>query len=266
MCMNTLHYQEARILITSRCNYRCVFCHGEGIGDMAVDHWQPDEEATLRVVEQVLAAGGKDITLTGGEPLLKPAIVASVIRKVASDAPAATVTVVSNAALLTEDWLKAVAPLRNLRFNISVHTADPERYRQITGQSQFSTCDLLRALELMRKYDVPFKLNAVAMRSLADADHLDSLCRFAQETGARSLKILEMLIMEQSEALFPEYLSLDSVEKRLPGAFALQRVTLRRKEFRAPAYDFTLGLTVIPDDFPTFLRDQHPDMITAAGQ
>ncbi len=234
--------QEARILLTSRCNYRCVFCHREGIGDVSASQWVPNMAATLRVVDRCLAAGCRDITLTGGEPLLEPEIVLSVIGQVAKRAEDAQVTVVSNAALLEEVWLARLPGNGNLRFNISLHTNDPPQYSRITGQKHIHVEHIRSRLALLRKHGIPFKINAVALRNLTDAENVESLCEFASQEGAAALKIIELLIMEKSESLFPEYVSLETIAKRLPKDFSLVRQADRRREYCSPRMGLTLEL------------------------
>ncbi|MEH0985967.1 radical SAM protein [Micromonospora sp. CPCC 205556] len=63
-----------RVSVTHACQLRCKFCHQEGISD----HWQPihmDPVVFGRVVDAFCALGGKEIDVTGGDPLVHPRII-----------------------------------------------------------------------------------------------------------------------------------------------------------------------------------------------
>lgn len=230
--------REARILITPACNYRCVFCHREGITDTPSTRWRPSEEETIKLIDQVLVAGGRDITLSGGEPLIHKDLVAKVVGHVAVSCPEATVTIVSNASLIESEWLANLARHGNVRMNISLHTCAPEMYARITAQNRFSVEQIGEKLDLLQAHGVPFKLNCVAMRdTTATREQVQSLCEFAASYGALALKFIELLVLEQSEHLFPQYLSSDSIRELLPAGATLRTSGPRRDEYLISEYE-----------------------------
>lgn len=74
-----------RISLTDRCNFDCVYCHNEGLGDTR-GPMEPQEDelsatAVRRIVEVAHEFGVRSVKFTGGEPLLRedlPEIIAGV--------------------------------------------------------------------------------------------------------------------------------------------------------------------------------------------
>ncbi len=65
-----LKQHAVRFSVTEKCNYQCFFCHEEGLAMATARH--PAHEQPLReLLVQLKAAGVRDWTFTGGEPLLR---------------------------------------------------------------------------------------------------------------------------------------------------------------------------------------------------
>lgn len=60
-----------RISITKNCNLQCTFCHAEGL-DEYIEKNQMDYKTFCDTLASYNAIGGKEINITGGEPLLHP--------------------------------------------------------------------------------------------------------------------------------------------------------------------------------------------------
>lgn len=72
--MNQSTSRELRFLVTQKCNYNCVFCHGEGLQSKKSDLLKPDDIRFLYSVGRD-CFGVTTTTLTGGEPLIRTDIV-----------------------------------------------------------------------------------------------------------------------------------------------------------------------------------------------
>ena len=238
----TLVNQEARIMVTAKCNYKCVFCHNEGQDDQQ-QSWKPDKSKIFNLVDEIVDNGCKDITLTGGEPLLYKDIVLDVVRHVYERDPNIQVTIVSNASLLTDELTQQLKDAGNVRMNVSLHSAQADQYAYVTGQRRVDVDAIKGRLDLLRKAEIPFKLNCVAMRewNMTTAG-IEELCKFANQTGAMALKIIELLIMEQGEHLYKDFISIDTIEKRLPESFRFTRRTDRRKEYTCESTGLVIEL------------------------
>ena len=234
---------EARIIITTNCNYKCVFCHSEGFDPYSKCPWKPDWLVLQRIIDDLMAEGCEDITITGGEPLLYKQILMKAARHIALKNDQASLTIVTNGALFEEAWLKEImACCGNLRFNISLHTADPKRYAEITDQNQTSLGELRANLLLLKQLNIPFKLNCVTLRETMRDKSILAILDFSKEVGARAVKFIELLIMEQNDSMFSSYISNDTLAKMLPSSFSLSKRTKRRDEYTSSVFPFTVEL------------------------
>ncbi len=224
--------QESRILLTDRCNYRCLFCHGEGVELSKGPIKDKDESSTLKVVEKILDKGCTDITLTGGEPLLRKELVLQILEFASNANPLSKVTVTTNASLLDSSWIEKAAKTGNIRLNVSLHSADSDIYMRLTGQKVFQLADIKERLSQVSAARIPFKINAVAMRNMnMTREGVVGLVDLAQSVGAGALKIIELLVMENHEELFDDFISLDSVREFIPKGFVFTRKNDRRDEY-----------------------------------
>jgi cyclic pyranopterin phosphate synthase len=64
-----------RVSLTDRCNFDCVYCHNEGLGDTRGPMDPQDEEMTaddvVRILDVVSEFGVEKVKFTGGEPMLR---------------------------------------------------------------------------------------------------------------------------------------------------------------------------------------------------
>ncbi|ESS07776.1 MAG: molybdenum cofactor biosynthesis enzyme, partial [uncultured archaeon A07HN63] len=64
-----------RVSLTDRCNFDCVYCHNEGLGDTRGPMEPDDNEMTaddvVRFLEVVAEFGVGKVKFTGGEPMLR---------------------------------------------------------------------------------------------------------------------------------------------------------------------------------------------------
>jgi len=64
-----------RVSLTDRCNFDCVYCHNEGLGDTRGPMDPQDEEMTaddvVRILDVVAEFGVETVKFTGGEPMLR---------------------------------------------------------------------------------------------------------------------------------------------------------------------------------------------------
>ena len=61
--------KEMRYALTEKCNFKCLFCHNEGLGHEG--RADVSNEHIAEILEEAIQLGHTDITFTGGEPLLK---------------------------------------------------------------------------------------------------------------------------------------------------------------------------------------------------
>jgi radical SAM protein with 4Fe4S-binding SPASM domain len=114
--------------VTARCNLHCLHCFR---GD--ADARCLDLDVAKGLVDQLAAAGGRSLTLCGGEPLLYPGIrelLDHVGRRL-------KVQVTTNATLLDREWAEFLASRVDPVVQISLEGAGPEIHDPVRGAGTF---------------------------------------------------------------------------------------------------------------------------------
>jgi cyclic pyranopterin phosphate synthase len=150
-----------RVSVTDRCNLRCIYCNPFG------DHGRGDAAGILsldeihRVVRLGTECGIRRVRLTGGEPLLRPAI-AELVRRLADIPGIDDLSLTTNGVCLGRmaAELKAAGLTR---VNISLDAVDRACYRRMTGSDL-----LVQVLDGMHQALAvgltPVRLNCVVLR------------------------------------------------------------------------------------------------------
>lgn len=124
--MNTMY-----LAITDRCNHRCVICpHG---GTHTDGYIAPPQ--LWETVEKAKAAGIRQVTVSGGEPFLYPAIF-ELLAHLADEGMAATI--LTNGTVLCEEAvfqkLLDNAPCAAVSFVVSIHSHHKEENDRLAGR------------------------------------------------------------------------------------------------------------------------------------
>ena len=154
-----------RISLTDRCNFRCVYCMPEE-GVQQLSHFDilriEEVEQAVRVATTI---GIKSVRLTGGEPTVRKGLV-DLVRNIAAMPEIENVSMTTNGVLLP----RMAADLKAAglsRVNLSLDTLDAEKFHKITRCGSLD--DALRGIDAALESGFnPVKINAVALRSLAD--------------------------------------------------------------------------------------------------
>lgn len=182
--------REARIRLTPKCNYKCFFCHEEGGCKTPAADW----ESTRALLLALKAQNRKEITFTGGEPLLNKSVLLKCLEEIASWSVQPEVTVITNAALLDDCVIEALEKCARAKVHVSIHDARTDGYQLVTGQKRRTAEQLKPVLKRLSAGPVRLKLNAALTESLADGSgRLDALLAYAREVGASAVKFVELL-------------------------------------------------------------------------
>lgn len=156
-----------RISLTDRCNFRCVYCM-PAVGMQFLP--RPELLSTdelLMVVRAAAAAGFQKVRLTGGEPTLRPDLVA-IVAAIKATPGIEHIAMTTNALRLGA----LAQPLKDAgldRVNVSIDTLDAQKFRQLTRGGRLEMVwDGIMAAERVGLQ--PIKLNAVVVRGLNDAE------------------------------------------------------------------------------------------------
>lgn len=198
---SAMNERDLRLILTKDCNYRCTFCHHEGVSH---DIFQAlNNEDYLFLYDTIKQQQNiKDVSLTWWEPLLYPKIES--LCKVLYDRWA-KITLVTNGSLLNMHhelgkWVH--------RINVSLHTLNQSQYADIT-QTKTKIEHIIYNIELMRKLypNLLIRLNATVVKWRNDnKEDLSALIDVADRYGL-SIKFVELY--PNTEAKF---ISLKTIE------------------------------------------------------
>ncbi|WP_224449354.1 GTP 3',8-cyclase MoaA [Haloprofundus salilacus] len=178
-----------RISLTDRCNFDCVYCHNEGLGDTRGPMDPQDDEMSaddvVRFLEVVEEFGVGKVKFTGGEPMLREDLEEIIERTPDSIETSLT----TNGTFLpgrAED-LKA-AGLE--RVNVSQDALDPEAFAEITKSGAYD-----RVMEGVRAaLDAgldPVKLNMVVFEHTAG--YVEGMVDHVAENDGLQLQLIEYM-------------------------------------------------------------------------
>ena len=179
--------RSVRLSLTDRCDLACVYCRPHKADGYLEDRLEI--EAWKTMAAGLVRAGVRRVRLTGGEPLLHPAVVEVVqfLRTLGLEDLALT----TNATRLA----RYARPLRDaglMRVNVSLDTLDPARFARMTRGGKLDV--VLRGIDaaLAAGFD-EIKLNAVIVRGENDGE-VEHLVRWSWERGIvpRLLEIMHI--------------------------------------------------------------------------
>ena len=191
---------EVLVRTTSACNQRCPFCSGP-------THDRPSEDMVRACVE---AAGrwvpGCMVSLTGGEPTLKPSFCVELDAALAAPG-VAEIQVQTNAVGFASRLDPAEIPASaRLTFFVSLHGAAPEIYDECTGTTG-QLPDALAGLDRIMAAGHRVIVNTVI--TSANLSHLPHMARFLADryhAGGRPLWHFSALICPDQSPRAEDYL------------------------------------------------------------
>ena len=189
-----------RVSLTDRCNYRCVYCMpAAGLPWLRRADLLTDDEV-VEVVRQLSALGLRRVRLTGGEPTLRPTLVALVARLRALGT-LDDLSLSTNGVRLAE-LAPALAAAGLDRVNVSVDSLDRGRATRIARRDR--GLDPVAALEAAERAGLsPIKVNVVVMRGVND-DEVEALAALTLDRPWHVRFIELMPVGELAESLAAE--------------------------------------------------------------
>ncbi len=173
--------KKLRVSVTQRCNFRCFFCHREGISrDSSIELSPEDLGFVARTLSKV---GIEEAKLTGGEPLVRSDIV-EIVQEM-SDYMRVSMT--TNGFLLKR-YAKALKEAGLERVNVSLHGLDDESFRYVTRVEVPYDIIIEAIKEASRYFEV--KLNVVMLSS--NIKHIPRYIELAERYGI-NLQFIELL-------------------------------------------------------------------------
>jgi GTP 3',8-cyclase len=179
--------RSVRLSLTDRCDLACIYCRPDKRDGYLEDRLEI--EAWKTMASGLVRAGVRRVRLTGGEPLLHPAVV-EVIAFLGS-LGIEDLALTTNATRL-ERHARALRDAGLMRINISLDTLDAERFRRMTRGGKLD--GVVRGIdEALRVGFDEIKLNAVVVRDENDHE-LEDIVKWSWERNIvpRFLEIMHI--------------------------------------------------------------------------
>ncbi|MDO4978215.1 MAG: radical SAM protein [Eubacteriales bacterium] len=162
------------------CNMNCKMCYVRMTPEemQSVGRLRTLEEWT-EIGRQAVEAGLLFLLITGGEPLLYPDFLEFYQRL---HGMGLVISINSNGTLMTEEIAEVLGIHKPRRVNMTIYGASDETYGRICGNPKGFT-QLMHAVELLRRYKVPFKMNFSA--TPYNIDDLEEIYRITQELDVK---------------------------------------------------------------------------------
>jgi len=239
-----------RISLTEKCNYKCFFCHEEGL-DMKVgwQHKQLDEIYNL--CKRALRNDYNDITFTGGEPLIKYKEIIEILRRFEKDELRPNLTIVSNAQLLNDELIEAIKSYKGrVKFNISVHHSDSKKYLEITKPNRIDENHFEVIKNNIRKLTqngIYTKLNFVVLKGInTSITELNNIITLSKELKVNRIKFLELLITDKLIDLYKYHYTLEAVITSLKDKLIPISNSVRNQIFKIKNTELEVEFSKVP--------------------
>jgi cyclic pyranopterin phosphate synthase len=178
-----------RVSLTDRCNFDCVYCHNEGLGDTRGPMDPQDDEMTtdevVRMLEVAADLGVDAVKFTGGEPMLRDDLEEIIART----PDAMEVSMTTNGTYLPG----RAGDLRDAgleRVNVSQDALEPEAFAKITKSGAYDRVMEGVAAALDAGLD-PVKLNMVVFEQTKG--YVEGMVDHVAENDGLQLQLIEYM-------------------------------------------------------------------------
>lgn len=236
----TSHKNELRILLTEKCNFKCFFCHSEGLNDEANYEKKSKEEIADKILE-AMTLGYNDITFTGGEPLLRLDDTIYLLDFCNRLQNPPDITIVTNADLINDKLITAVKKYNGkFKFNISMHSMEPKLYSDIIVNHGIEKFDkIIKNIKKVTENNITVKLNMVILKGYnTGRKSLIKYLDMAHMLNVTTVKFLELMVVKSNKEHYQYFYSAEALGSELREISAIERSkSLRGTVFSHPAYD-----------------------------
>ena len=194
-----------RISVTDDCNLRCVYCTPQD----AVSSKKKllSKREIVDIAKTAITLGIEKIRLTGGEPLLRDAIL-EIAAEIATLEGLSELCLTTNAILL-DRYANALKQAGVDRLNISLDSLDPVRYHKLTGGGKLQS--VLDGITAAKNAGFsPIKINVVLLAG-ENEDEICDFIHFGKEYGVDIRFIEQMPIGVSATKANQHFLPADAV-------------------------------------------------------
>lgn len=170
--------QGIHLNLTNQCNLRCIHC--------AITDGKDTREITVRrvtrLIDELANNGGKSISITGGEPLLRK----DCLSILAYAASRLKTTLLTNAVSITPETARNIVNL-GITVQISLDGSKPEIHDAIRGKGAFRMT--IQGIELLRNAGIGERLYIRATLMKNNLKDLKDIIKLAQRLGVRKIRL-----------------------------------------------------------------------------
>ena len=178
-----------RISLTDRCNFDCIYCHNEGLGDTRGPMEPGDDEMSaddvVRFLEVVEGYGVDSVKFTGGEPMLRQDL-AEIIERTPDSME---VSMTTNGTFLPGRAAELKAAGLD-RVNVSQDALDPDDFAEVTKSGAYE--QVLEGVKAAVDAGLdPVKLNMVVFTHTAG--YVEEMVEHVAENEGLQLQLIEYM-------------------------------------------------------------------------
>jgi cyclic pyranopterin phosphate synthase len=178
-----------RVSLTDRCNFDCVYCHNEGLGDTRGPMDAQDDEMSADDVVRFLEVAAEfdvdSVKFTGGEPMLRGDL-EEIIRRTPDSME---VSMTTNGTYLP-GRAQALVDAGLERVNVSQDALDPDAFAEITKSGAYDK--VMEGVEAALDAGLdPVKLNMVVFEHTAG--YVDGMVEHVAENDGLQLQLIEYM-------------------------------------------------------------------------
>ncbi|MFB6205051.1 MAG: GTP 3',8-cyclase MoaA [Haloglomus sp.] len=178
-----------RVSLTDRCNFDCVYCHNEGLGDTRGPMEPADDEMStddvVRFLEVAREFDVDSVKFTGGEPMLREDL-EEIVRRT----PAGMETSLTTNGTFLPDRAEALRDAGLSRVNVSQDALDPTAFEEVTQSNQYDA--VLEGVQAAVDAGLtPVKLNMVVFEQTAG--YVPQMVDHVAENEGLQLQLIEYM-------------------------------------------------------------------------
>lgn len=182
--MNIWANNRARILVTSKCNLNCTYCHNEGQSKKSVMM----TDSLVQRISDLMSLNDRKLTsisFSGGEALLHPELF-NYIEKLSVYSKRRTL--ITNGLLINEDNINRILDSGITKIRLGVDSIYKRKSRPTSGP--YPKKPITETIELLKKRNINFELNVVLCEY--NSQEIESIIKYCS-TNKISAKFFELV-------------------------------------------------------------------------
>ena len=145
-----------RIILTTACNYKCIYCFNEGEANKEVRVQSIDK--LKKIIHVAKDFGINSIKLTGGEPLLYPHI--EELLAYMKDENIGYYDFTTNISLLNDDTIDMLNKYNVSSLTLSLNSLEREKYKYLSGTDNYDLV-IHNLSNVLKKFNGKLRINCI---------------------------------------------------------------------------------------------------------